>query len=366
MTIELHQVEKIFSTEGISYQALSGIDLTIDKGEFVGIIGKSGSGKSTLINMITGIDHPTSGQVIINGTHIHNLKQSELAQWRGRNIGVVFQFFQLLPTLSLLENVMLPMDFCRMFTPAERKRRAAELLEKVGMASHAHKLPSAVSGGQQQRVAIARALANDPPIIVADEPTGSLDSKTADIIFRIFQDLAEAGKTIVMVTHDQDLACRVKRTVIVADGKIVNQYVMQAFPALDLEQLSALQPHFQKHDYSPGSIIIREGEEADRAYVITRGEVDVLVKHPSGMDTVVNRLGRGQYFGEIALVRGGRRTATVRAAGEESVEVMALDREAFEGFILNSEMTRQEIDEMIRKRLNQLSQAGRENSAAAN
>jgi putative ABC transport system ATP-binding protein len=184
-------------------------------------VGKSGSGKSTLINMITGIDRPTGGEVIVAGTPVHTLSENQIARWRGRNVGVVFQFFQLLPTLTVLENVMLPMDFCNMYTPSERRRRGLHLLEQVDLADQANKLPTAISGGQQQRAAIARAMANDPPIIIADEPTGNLDSRTADSVFELFSQLVNSGKTILMVTHDDDLAHRVTRTVTIADGEIV-------------------------------------------------------------------------------------------------------------------------------------------------
>jgi putative ABC transport system ATP-binding protein len=223
MVIELRRVVKTFQTAAGSFTALKGVDLRVEAGEFVAVIGKSGSGKSTLLNMLTGIDRPTSGEVLVNGTRVHELSEGKLAVWRGQNVGVVFQFFQLLPTLSLLENVMLPMDFGKRYAPRERRTRAAALLETVGMAEHAHKLPSAISGGQQQRVAIARALANDPPIIVADEPTGNLDSKTADAVFALFEGLVERGKTILMVTHDRDLATRGSRAVVVADGEIVEE-----------------------------------------------------------------------------------------------------------------------------------------------
>lgn len=223
MGIELQQVIKSFQTGGTAFTALKSINLTINTGEFVAIVGKSGSGKSTLVNMITGIDTPTSGRIFINDTEINQLGPGKMAQWRGRNIGVIFQFFQLIPTLTLLENIMLPMDFCSMYTPGERKKRAELLLDQVEMLDHAHKFPAFVSGGQQQRVAIARALANDPPIIIADEPTGSLDSKTADIIFSLFEELSCKGKTVVMVTHDNTLAKRTKSTVVVADGEIVNR-----------------------------------------------------------------------------------------------------------------------------------------------
>ena len=172
--------------------------------------------------MITGIDRPSSGEVWIAGTPVHTLNEGQIAHWRGRNIGVVFQFFQLLPTLTIVENVMLPMSFCNMYARNERRQRALDLLARVDMADQADKLPTAISGGQQQRVAIARALANDPPIIVADEPTGNLDSKTADSVFHLFEELVDEGKTILMVTHDDDLAERATRTVTIADGQIVS------------------------------------------------------------------------------------------------------------------------------------------------
>lgn len=221
--IELRQVFKVYQTEAGDFTALKNINLQIDPGEFVAVVGKSGSGKSTLINMITGIDRPTSGEVLVGDTAVHTLSEGQIAVWRGRNVGVVFQFFQLLPMLTVIENVMLPMDFCNMYALPERTERAMHLLEQVGMAEQAHKLPNALSGGQQQRVAIARALANDPPIIVADEPTGNLDSHTAEAIFSLFERLVAGGKTILMVTHDRDLAQRVGRTVIIADGEIVNE-----------------------------------------------------------------------------------------------------------------------------------------------
>jgi putative ABC transport system ATP-binding protein len=358
MSIELRQVVKTFHSEGNSYTAVKGIDLTIRKGEFVAIVGKSGSGKSTLINMMTGIDIPTSGSVIVADTDVTKLRRGSLAQWRGRNLGIIFQFFQLLPTLTLLENVMLPMDFCGMYTPRERRSRALELLEQVGMASLANKMPSMVSGGQQQRVAIARSLANDPPIIVADEPTGSLDSKTADAIFQLFERLVENGKTVVMVTHDNDLAKKVQRSVIVADGEIVNQYIVQALPDLDVDMLTQLQPVLERQMYAPGEVIIRAGEEGDKAYIITKGVVEVYLSRPSGVDIHVATLKEGQYFGEIALVRGGPRTATVRSSGHGPVELMALGREAFGGMLSGSVGTEEEMNRVIRARLEELIRLG--------
>ncbi len=223
--IDVRQVVKTFETAAGVFTALKGVDLQVDTSEFLAVIGKSGSGKSTLINMITGIDRPTTGEVFVGDTAVHTLSEGQMAVWRGRALGVIFQFFQLLSTLTIVENVMLPMDFCNLYSPRERRERAMFLLEQVEMVDQAHKLPTAVSGGQQQRVAIARALANDPPILVADEPTGNLDSKTANAVFSMFESLVEQGKTILMVTHDSDLSQRATRSVLVADGEIVDEIV---------------------------------------------------------------------------------------------------------------------------------------------
>ena len=219
--IELRRVVKTYHSSAGDFTALRGIDLTAHAGEFVAIIGKSGSGKSTLINMIAGIDRPTAGEVWVDGTAVHALTEGQIAEWRGRRLGVIFQFFQLLPTLTLLQNVMLPMDFCRTYPIPERRERGLNLLRQVGLADFAHKLPSAVSGGYQQLAAIARALANDPPILLADEPTGNLDSYTAETIFQLFGQLIDDGKTILMVTHDQDKAHRVTRAITVVDGELL-------------------------------------------------------------------------------------------------------------------------------------------------
>ena len=221
--IDVHQVVKTYQSAAGAFTALKNVDLHIDPGEFVGVIGKSGSGKSTLINMITGIDRPTSGEVLVGDTAVHTLSEGKVAEWRGRNVGVIFQFFQLLPTLTVVENVMLPMDFCNTYPSGQRYARAMMLLEQMDLADQAHKLPATLSGGQQQRAAIARALANDPPILCGDEPTGNLDSKTAETVFRLFEGLVAQGKTIVMVTHDRDLASRVQRTILLADGEIVHE-----------------------------------------------------------------------------------------------------------------------------------------------
>lgn len=222
--IELRDVKKIYSTAAGDFVALKGVNLQIGAGEFLGVVGKSGAGKSTLLNMITGVDRLTRGEVIVNNgeaVSIHAMAEDEISGWRGRNLGVIFQSFQLLPMLTLVENITLSMDLCGNFSPKRSRQRALELLRLVEIEEHADKLPALISGGQQQRVAIARALANDPPILVADEPTGSLDSVTADHIFELFQRLVmEQGKTIVMVTHDQSLATRFSRTLSIIDGEV--------------------------------------------------------------------------------------------------------------------------------------------------
>jgi putative ABC transport system ATP-binding protein len=220
--IHLSGVDKIYSSSAGTFKALKGIDLTIDRGEFVAIVGKSGSGKTTLINVLTGIDRPTAGEVLVAGSPVHKLDEGQLATWRGENLGIVFQFFQLLPTLTVLENVRLPMDFCNRYTPVEREERALALLDLVGLKELADKLPSHLSGGQQQSAAIARALANDPPIIVTDEPTGNLDSRTAEQVFELLHSLVDQGKTVLMVTHDDELAARARRVVSIKDGQIVS------------------------------------------------------------------------------------------------------------------------------------------------
>ncbi len=229
--IDMRGVTKAYETSAGPFTALKNIDLQIEAGEFTAIVGKSGSGKSTMLNMLTGIDRPTSGEVGINGTAVTTLNEDQIATWRGRNIGVVFQFFQLMPTLTVIENVMMPMDFCNVYAPRERRIRALTLLKQVGVADQADKFPVKLSGGQQQRVAIARALANDPPILVADEPTGNLDSHTADDVLTLFQNLADNGKTVVMVTHERDVASWVSRVVRLADGEIVTTNKKEAVHA---------------------------------------------------------------------------------------------------------------------------------------
>ncbi len=349
--IRLDDVVKRYETPAGSLTALRNVSIEIGEGEFVAVIGKSGSGKSTLVNMITGIDRPSSGGVWVSGTPVHELSEGAMAPWRGRTVGVVFQFFQLLPTISLLDNVVLPMELGRLWTWAERRERAHELLARVGLADRAHKLPAAVSGGEQQRAAIARALATDPPLVVADEPTGTLDSASAGAVIELFEQLVAGGKTIVFVTHDNDLAARGTRTVVVADGVVVNEYVRRALSKLDLDQLGLAAAHLRRETYPPGSVVIRQGDPARDFYIVTGGVVEVLLRQPGGGELVVNRLGRGEYFGEIALLRGGTRRNTVRAGPDEPVEVMALDRETFDRLMRESEPARRELRRVAEARV---------------
>jgi len=224
--VQVKDVVKSFPVGDGEITVLKGISFDVQGGEFLSIVGPSGNGKSTLLNMITGIDRPTDGEVVVTGREVHNMSENQLASWRGEYVGIIFQFFQMLPALSLLQNVILPMDFANKYSSKERRERAMYLLETVGLADQAHKLPSMVSGGQQQRAAIARALANDPPLLVGDEPTGNLDTHTANDVFDLFASMVEEGKTMLMVTHDKELARRVPRVVEIIDGKITrDEYV---------------------------------------------------------------------------------------------------------------------------------------------
>jgi putative ABC transport system ATP-binding protein len=218
--IEIKDIDKDYQVGGNLVQVLKGLNLSVEAGEFVAITGPSGNGKSTLLNMITGIDRPTRGNVFVNGCPVHEMNENQLATWRGENVGIIFQFFQLLPSLSLMQNIIMPMEFAGKYSRKERRQRAMHLLETVGLADQAHKLPGMVSGGQQQRAAIARALANDPPLLIGDEPTGNLDSQTADTIFELFQSLVIQGKTMLMVTHDVEIAQRMPRIVEIRNGII--------------------------------------------------------------------------------------------------------------------------------------------------
>ena len=228
--ISMRRVTKAYDTPAGSFTALADVDLTIDRGEFVAVVGPSGSGKSTLLGLLAGIDRPTHGEVVVGGTALHDLAEGAITGWRGRAVGIVFQFFQLLPTLTAAENVMLPMDFCRTWPARERRPRALALLDRLGVADQADKLPATLSGGQQQRVAVARALANAPAVLLADEPTGNLDSRTSAAMLEVIAGLVEEGQTVVMVTHEREAIRWATRTVALEDGRVVAADV--ALPAV--------------------------------------------------------------------------------------------------------------------------------------
>jgi ABC-type lipoprotein export system ATPase subunit len=327
--IVLQDVVKTYENAAGKFTALKGINLAFDYGEFVSIVGKSGCGKSTLLNMITGIDHPTSGRVIVGGKDIYTMTESQRALWRGQNVGVVFQFFQLLPTLSLLENTMLPMDYCNVHPFHERPDRAMELLEKVGLGEQADKLPANVSSGQQQSAAIARALATDPPIILADEPTGNLDTRSAEVILELFQDLAAQGKTILIVTHDPSLTERTEQTIILSDGEVIDQTVVRALPYLDHPQMLAATHQSRRQVYPPGSTVIHQGQPVDHFFMIDSGEVEVVLNHSITPEVKVARLGPGQFFGEVELTMGVNSIAGIRIALEGPAELSLIPKDEF-------------------------------------
>src|SRR5829696_4469 len=267
--IDMHRIVKTFKNAAGEVTVLKGIDLTIYRGEFVSLVGKSGSGKSTLLNMITGIDHPSEGRMVIGGTDIYTgVTESQRSRWRGRNLGIVFQFFQLLPMLTLLENVMLSMDFAEMYEFDERPMRAMEMLKLVGLEQFASKLPALVSTGQQQLAAIARALACDPPLLVADEPTGNLDSKSANTIIDLFEELARSGKTVVMVTHDPSLTSRTTRNIIIADGELINETVARALPWLRHRHMMEFSKLVKEETYPANTTIISRNDHVDKFFMI--------------------------------------------------------------------------------------------------
>jgi len=347
--VDLRDVHKYYKTAIGDYHALKNIDLQINAGEFVSIIGKSGSGKSTLLNMITGIDRPSTGEVYVNGTAVHGLNENRMARWRGLNLGIVFQFFQLLPTISVIENIMLPMDFCRTYPMREREPRAMQLLELVELAEHAYKLPTALSGGQQQRVAIARALANDPPVVIADEPTGNLDSKTAESVFELFNDLVAKGKTIIIVTHDSGLAKQTHRTALITDGEIVNEYVARAMSTLSQDQLLEASRLAQARSYEAGTMILTEGMNADAFYIVSKGTVEVVLPQPNQSDVIALQLGPGKFFGEMEFFHERKHKASIRASEAGPVEVLAIGYDQLNELLNQSEVTRDALRQMAKK-----------------
>jgi putative ABC transport system ATP-binding protein len=253
----------------------------------------------------------------------------------------MFQFFQLLPALTLLQNVMLPMDLCNKWAAGDRKKRAEDLLESVGLGEHQHKLPSMISGGQQQRAALARALANDPPLVVADEPTGNLDSKTAETVFGMFNDLVARGKTVIIVTHDSGLAKRSNRTALIADGEIVNEYVAKALPTLSFDQLLQATRKAKTHKFEAGTMILTQGANADTFYVVSNGTVEVILPRPNQSDVVALELGPGKYFGEIEFFHEPRNRASIRASEKGAVEILEISFATLNELLAESDVTRE-------------------------
>ncbi len=350
--IILRNVEKIYENAAGKFHALKHINLQLNYGQFISIVGKSGCGKSTLLNMVTGIDHPTAGEVIISGEHIYHMSESDRALWRGKNMGVVFQFFQLIPTLSLLENTMLPMDYCNLYPFKERPARALELLKMVGLEEQAEKLPAAVSSGQQQCAAIARALATDPSIILADEPTGNLDSRSAETVLKLFEDLACQGKTILIVTHDPSITERTDQTIILSDGEIIDPIVARALPYLSHPQMLTATKTAEKRKAAPGQVILKLGEAVEYFFIVTNGEVNVVMEDKFHCEVALARLGPGQFFGEVDLMQEGHAVAHVHAA-EDGAELALIPKSLFYELIDGSPLTRRHMEETATTRLNE-------------
>jgi ABC-type lipoprotein export system ATPase subunit len=351
--IELHGIVKRFSNAAGEFTVLKSVDLTINRGEFVSIVGKSGSGKSTLLNMVTGIDYPTEGQVVVNGADIYTgVTESQRSKWRGKNLGIVFQFFQLLPMLTLLENVMLPMDYADMYDFDERPKRALELLILVGLEKFAYKLPVLVSTGQQQLAAIARAMACDPPLLVADEPTGNLDTRSADKIIQLFEGFVGQGKTVVMVTHDPSLTSRTHRNIIISDGEMIDETVSKSLPQLRHRHMLEFTKIAEERFYQPGETIISRDQPVDYFFMIRKGQVEVVLLDEKNQEYVISNLSRGEFLGEMELLHGGKSIANVRA-GNQPVEVVIIPRADFTRVINESPITAEAIGKIVQKRLDE-------------
>ena len=350
--IDMHGIVKKFKSAAGEFTVLKGVDLTINRGEFVSIVGKSGSGKSTLLNMITGIDHPSDGQVVIGGADIYtNVTESQRSKWRGRNLGIVFQFFQLMPMLTLLENVMLPMDYAELYDFEERPKKAMEILEMVGLDKFANKLPILVSTGQQQLAAIARAIACDPPLLVADEPTGNLDTKSANTIIDLFEQLSRSGKTVVMVTHDPSLTSRTTRNIIIADGELINETVAKALPWLRHRHMMEFTKIAEKQVFPARTTIISRDAHVAYFFMIHKGEVEAVLQDRKQNETIISRLKPGEFFGEVELLRGGKSIANVRASADGPVELLAIKRDDFKRVMDQSPITVEAVGKIVQEKL---------------
>lgn len=350
--IEMRDIVKVFKTGAGNFTALNGVDVCFYEGEYVSVVGKSGSGKSTLVNMLTGIDHPTAGTVRVGGNYIHQLSEGKMSIWRGINLGIVFQFFQLLPMLSIIENIMLPMDFAKVIPFQKRELRAMELLEMVGLKEHAHDLPAEVSGGQQQSAAIARALANDPPIIIADEPTGNLDSRAADVVFKIFSELAQQGKSIIMVTHDSSLAKRTGRMLLLSDGELVNSWIADTFPHLPHSRLLWLTHLMQPKAFEDGQIIPLPNHSQAAMYLFTSGPVEFVTRNGFFGNRRIC-LESGEYLATPDLQTFTDDVLGLRSATGDKVEALVLDRDAFQHWMEEDKVDQENLITAARDRVAQ-------------
>ena len=345
-------ITKTFKTPAGEFKALKGVNACFYPGEFVSVVGKSGSGKSTLVNMLTGIDHPTSGRVRVGQTYIHDLNESEMSLWRGRHLGIVFQFFQLLPMLSLIENVVLPMDLCNVYAPDEREDRALELLRLVGLEQYAHALPQSISGGQQQSAAVARALANDPAIILADEPTGNLDSRTAESIFEIFLNLARQGKTIVMVTHDPGLASRTDRTILLSDGEQVDERVARAFPAFSHPRLLWLSHHLEPRFFEPGEFLADRERRQFGLLLVTAGGLEVVSNgHGSQSASRAAVLEPGDFISTADNELAAASISRLQAAQGEGLEALVLEQRHLERWLQEAPADHEKLLQAVQAQL---------------
>jgi ABC-type lipoprotein export system ATPase subunit len=282
---------------------------------------------------------------------IYEMNESQRSLWRGKNLGIVFQFFQLLPMLTLLENVMLPMDYVGLYDFDERPKRAMELLHLVGLEPQAHKLPGAVSTGQQQSAAIARALATDPPVICADEPTGNLDSRSAEVIIHLFDGLVRSGKTIAMVTHDPSLTDRTSRTIVISDGELIDETVALALPLLDHRQMLEVSRLLEHFSFQPGGAILQQDQHVDYFFMVAGGVIEVVLRGGRSRDLTLARLGPGQFFGEIELMQGGKSIASIRASPDGPVELVALPRDPFIALLKESPLTEDALAKLVQQRV---------------
>jgi putative ABC transport system ATP-binding protein len=346
--IEMRDIFKVYKTNAGEFTALKGVSADFYPGQFVSIIGKSGSGKSTLLNMITGIDRPSSGKILIGDTYLQGLSESQFSDWRGRNLGIVFQFFQLLPMLSLLENTILPMDFCRMYTPPERETRARDLLELVGLQNFVDKLPTAVSGGQVQCAAIARALANDPPIIVADEPTGNLDSRTADMVLDLIDELVKKGKTVLVVTHDEAVARHASRTLVICDGELVDEDISRILPHISHRSMLMIAHEAIDFTRKPGENIFSDSGEIPGMVLVIEGELDI--RNSDGRKTASAKSGSVIHQSYIkksiiagkSIVPGTHGAIRLKVISEENLQSIKTQSRSFRAF-----MEKLEVEEAI-------------------